>query len=175
MSLKQPECQGSIDTCPYCGNELVHPSELDQSIGRGTIWRRHRRTHYDWGDRDVDPDDDPYLSKNVGPEHEDLDEDCKIETQQYEITFHDEHVERVFVEAANEHEAKEAAELERTYNGEFIETIHTERREVGDPSQASVDYLERMGMLPDDHDVTPSDLERMIEEECETPTEDTSE
>lgn len=167
MSFAQPECQGTIRSCPYCGHELVHPSELDENISRGTIWRRHRRTHYEWCERDVDLEDDPYLSKNHGPDHDDLDRECQIDTQQYEITFHDEHVETVNVEASDKHQAKEIAEHERTYNGEFTHTLHTEKREVGDPSQASVDYLERMGLLSDDHDVTPSDLERMIEEETE--------
>jgi hypothetical protein len=90
-------------------------------------------------------------------------EEARVETQRWQITFHDEHVERVFVEAATKHEAKEIAKEERTYTGEFIQTIHTETDAHGEPSAASIEYLEKFGLLPDDHDVTVEDLERALE------------
>lgn len=90
-------------------------------------------------------------------------EEARVETQTWEVTYHDEHVETVYVEAASRSEAKEAADLERTYNGEFIDTIHTETRTRGEPTAASIEYLENFGLLPDDHDVTVEDLERALE------------
>lgn len=151
-------------TCGVCGRELVRSHELDGQLTRVQIHRRHRRQHYDWsGIGEYDPDNDPYLSRNHGPDHEELDDDCRMDTQTYEITFHDEYVETVRVEAANKGEAKEIAELERTHDGELIETIHTERRAVSEKSQASIEYLEDIGLLPEDHDVTPSDIKELVD------------
>lgn len=157
----------SPETCPICGRTLAHPDELDEQMSQHDIYRAHRRAHYSWGHKEnYDPDSDPYLSQNVGPDIEDerLEEDCIVDTQHYEVKFHTEHVERVVVEASNSGEAKQLAEHKRTYKGEFRDTIHTDKRPVGEPSQASIDYLEAAGLLPADHDVTPDDIEELVSE-----------
>lgn len=87
---------------------------------------------------------------------------AKTETQTFEVTFHYKCIETVRVEAASKAEARDVAERKRTYDGEFVDTIHTERRALGDKSVASIEYLEACGILPEDHDVTPADLERLV-------------
>lgn len=86
-----------------------------------------------------------------------------VDTQTWEVTFHYTCVETVRVEADNKHNAKERAELERTYDGEIMETVHTDRRALGEKSQASIEWLEYHSLLPDDHDVAPEDLEQLTE------------
>lgn len=85
-----------------------------------------------------------------------------VDTQTWKVTFHYEMVETVTVEAANKFEAKQEAEELQTYNGEIMETLHTEKRAWGEKSQASMDYLERYNLLPDDHDVTEEDIQKVI-------------
>jgi hypothetical protein len=89
-------------------------------------------------------------------------DEAKVETQTYKITFHYECVETVTVEAANKSEAKAAAERRQTYDGEILDTIHTERRALGDKSVATLDYLEEYNLLPDDHDVTREDIMELV-------------
>ncbi len=48
----------------------------------------------------------------------------------YEFTYYTEHKERVVVEAPSEDYAKETADAERDYRGDYVETIHTETRRV---------------------------------------------
>lgn len=141
---------GVPDVCPYCDEKLAHPSELDESIGKTTIWRRHRRVHCVWADVPEEMEG-RYLSGDDGKQST-LPQDAQIATQQYEVTFHDEYVERVVVEAATKHEAKELAQETRTYDGELIQTLHTDRRELSEPSQASKEYLELFNLLPEDWD-----------------------
>jgi len=168
-SLQRAKVQNFPDECPMCGETLVSPDELDEKISRRAIWRAHRRNHYDWGSEgEYDPDTDPYLSRNLGPEHEDLDQDCQIDTQHYEVEFYYEKRESVVVEASTKHEAKRIAKEERTLRGEYVQTIHTERRAIGEPSQASVEYLEAFGFLPEDHDVTADDLAELMDESDES-------
>ena len=102
--------QGTPDTCPYCHEKLAVPSELDEHVNSRTIWRRHRRAHFKWGESDAhDPEDDPYLSRNCGPDDEGFSDECKIDTQVYEVTIYSEYRETIRVEANNEHEAEEIA------------------------------------------------------------------
>lgn len=137
--------------CPYCGGELVDPDDAPERVPRGTdeairqtiVWRRHRRVHLPYFDVpedregaylvDEDDDDGPFV-------------ESEIETQTYEVAFHDEHVEYVTVEAATKGEAKERAEDLRTYDGEFTHTIHTETRAQGEQSAPSEEYLEWCGI-----------------------------
>lgn len=150
-TLQTSQFSGGIpDRCPYCDEKLAHPSELDEAIDKTTIWRRHRQVHYSWADVPEEVQG-KYLSGDHG-EQSTLPEEAKMDTQMFEVTFHDEHVERVVVEAATKGEAEEIADLERTYKGEFVQTIHTERRELSEPSQASKDYLEKYNLLPEDWD-----------------------
>jgi hypothetical protein len=91
----------------------------------------------------------------------DLEEDCLIDTQQWEVTFYTEHRETVVVEASHKSEAKTAAKRARTYDGQFTHDLHTERRAVSDESQATIEYLETYGLLPEDHNVTPEHIEEI--------------
>jgi len=91
-------------------------------------------------------------------EESDLGQDCLIATQKWEVTFYTEHRETVVVEASHKSEAKREAEEVRTYDGEFTHVIHTEERAISDDSQATIEYLETRGLLPDDHNVTPEDI-----------------
>jgi len=86
-----------------------------------------------------------------------------VETQTYVVEYHYETIEQVRVEATDKHDAKEAASHKQTYRGELIQTLHTETRSHGNPSAATIEYLEERNLLPDGHDVTPTDLERAID------------
>lgn len=148
---KSKFARGIPDECPYCEEPLAHPSELDKSMDKTTIWRRHRRVHFSWADVPEEVEG-KHLSGDDGSKQTTLPDEAQMDTQQFEVTFHDEHVERVVVEAATKGEAQELAEHKRTYNGEFMETIHTDRRELSEPSQASKEYLETYNLLPEDWD-----------------------
>lgn len=102
--------------------------------------------------------------RDVTEEVEGLSEDCNIETQTYRVEFVDECREVVHVEASNKSEAKWVAEEERTYDSEYIDNLHTRTEDWGEKSLASIEYLEVHGLLPDDHDVTPADLERLADQ-----------
>jgi hypothetical protein len=90
--------------------------------------------------------------------------DCVRETQTYKVEFHYTAVEVVTVEAEHESEAKRLAEDYRSYDGEYQDTVHTKTRSWGEPSPASVEWLEDVGLLPDDHDVSQSDIDRLVME-----------
>lgn len=121
--------------CPECENNVLrsnrdtHPHELQE-------------------DKPLPQDDD----------EKDFGDDCLIDTQTWEVTFYTEHRETVYVEASHKSEAETKAKHERTYNGEFTHDLHTERRAVSDASQATIEYLEFHGLLPDDHNVTEDDI-----------------
>lgn len=112
------------------------------------------------------PHDLDYAESVTDAQREQLEEkipdEAKTETQTFEVTFHYECVETVHVEATSKAEAREAAEREQTFDGEILDTIHTERRALGDTSVASIDYLEEYGILEEDHDVTREDLLRLV-------------
>jgi hypothetical protein len=99
---------------------------------------------------------------------DDLDahEDELQETKMFEVTFRYEYRERVVVEASHKSEAKSRAEHEQQYarGGELVQTLHTEKRELTDASAPTLDYLEEHGFLPEDHDITQSDIERVMAE-----------
>jgi len=88
---------------------------------------------------------------------------AKVETQQYIVDFHYTCVERVKVEASHKAEAKRIGEEIRTYDGEVLDTVHTEKRTVGDPGPPTIEYLESHNLLPEDHDVTQDDLDQLME------------
>lgn len=48
----------------------------------------------------------------------------------WEFEFRTEHRERIVVEAPNEEYAKETAEAERDYRGEYVQTVHTTSRRL---------------------------------------------
>ena len=157
MSESQPPLNSATcypETCAICGRSLAHPSEFDDSITGSAIYRRHRRQHFDWNDSgEYDPADDPFLSENTGADDEDgLPEDCQIETQTYTVERTYEVVEHVTVEAASKAEAKQLAKEKATYDGEYVDTLWSDTRTHGEPSQASTDYLELFGLLPEDYD-----------------------
>jgi len=89
--------------------------------------------------------------------------EARVETSQFNVTFHYEMVEQVSVEAEDKHEAKRLAEEKQTYDGEIMETLHTSKRQWGEMSPASIEYLEQFNLLPEDHDLTQEDLEKVID------------
>jgi len=99
--------------------------------------------------------------RDITDEKPELTDDCNIATQTYEVEFVDEYREVVRVEACNSSEARTKAKHARTYDGEYIDTLHTDTRQRGEESIASLEYLEYHGLLPDDHSVTPDDLKQL--------------
>lgn len=94
------------------------------------------------------PVTEPSVEQETG-----LPEDCLLDTQGYVVQYHMEVVEVVRVpEATDKWDAKEIAGHMRDFRGEYMDDIHTTTREVGEPSQASEDYLKMVGLLPDDTD-----------------------
>jgi len=89
--------------------------------------------------------------------------EARVETATYNVTFHYEVVEQVSVEAADKQEAKRRAERKQTYDGEIMETLHTSRRQWGEYTAASIEYLEEYNLLPDDHDVTEEDIAEVMD------------
>lgn len=146
-------------TCSICDADLIHPNQLDESLSRKQIYRRHRRVHFEWGE-DHEGDEGRYIAGDV-VEKKDLSEDCEIDTQMFTVTFYDEYRETVIVEARNESEAEDIASDIRPHNGEWTQTLHTESEAETDPSQAGEDYLKRIGLLPDDWE---GDLEAELNE-----------
>jgi len=106
---------GAPEYCPYCDEKLAVPEELDEPLARPIIWRRHRRVHFDWADVSEEIEG-KYLSGG-GSTQSQLPREAQVDTQQYEVVFHDEYRERVVVEAASQSEASELAQHERTYDG----------------------------------------------------------
>jgi hypothetical protein len=111
-------------------------------------------------------DTHPHETQSERPlPHEDddneLSEDCLISTRTWEVTFYYETRETVRVEAAHNTEAKRLAREKRELRGGFVQETHDESRELSDGSQATIDYLEQHGLLPQDHDVTQEDIERI--------------
>lgn len=104
-----------FETCRICGEELADPADVGGACSAVEVYRSHRRTHYPWGP-DYDVDVDPYLARN----HRDVDR------RSYTVTFHYTAVERVEVEARDEWAAAELAETQRSHEGEYRETVHTE-------------------------------------------------
>lgn len=134
---------------------MIHCEECDELV------LRSRRQNHEHDLSNSEPGISPKTAESV----EKVPEDAILDTQTYEVTFHYEVVETIRVEAGGKGEAKEAASHEQTYRGEYMDTLHTEKRPVTDPGQASIDYLELHGLLPDDHDVTPADIQRVIDHE----------
>lgn len=175
MSVQRiSEADAYPDKCPVCGRTLAWPEELDEDLGPSAIYRRHRRNHYAWGGKgEYDPSEDPYLSQNVGADEEedDLNEDCKVDTQYFEVEFTYEMRETIVVEATDSRDAIEQAEHKKTYDVELVDTLFTDTIEYGEPSQASLDYLENAGLLPADHDVTEDDIEDLVADSSEDDSE----
>ena len=132
---------------------MICCEECDDLVLRS---RRHEHEH------DLS-DGESGISPKTARSVEKVPKDAILNTKTYEVTFHYEVVETIRVEAGSKGEAKEAASHKQTYRGEYIDTIHTEKRPVTDAGQASIDYLELHGLLPDDHDVTPTDIQRVID------------
>jgi len=123
-----------------------------------TVLRSERFSHeHDLGDADAVERHRTKESVAKVPDH------ALVETQTFVVTYHYEMVEQVRVEASDKHDAREIASHKQTYSGELMETLHTETRSHGDPSTATIEYLESRNLLPDDHDVTPTDLQRAID------------
>jgi len=152
MSVQQTLTGDSFEGQRERPETILQCPECDALVLRS---RRHDHPH-DLTDADSETDAQRKQLEEKIPDA------AKTETQTFEVTFHYECVETVHVEAASKAEAREAAEQERTFDGEFVDTIHTERRALGDTSVASIEYLEAYGILPEDHDVTPADLERLV-------------
>jgi hypothetical protein len=122
-----------------------------------SILRSNRYDHeHDLSDADAVECHKTKVSVEKVPEH------AAVETQTYFVEYHYEVVEQVRVEAADKHDAREMASHKQTYDGELIETVHTRTRPHGSPSAATLEYLERARLLPDDHDISQADIERAI-------------
>ncbi len=89
--------------------------------------------------------------------------EARVETATYNVTFHYEVVEQVSVEASDKQEAKRRAERKQTYDGEIMDTLHTSRRKWSEETPASIDYRGEYNLLPEDHDVTPTDLAKVMD------------
>jgi len=128
--------------CPACGDTVLRSQRFDH---------RHDLTDA----RNVRAAEQQRLADKVP-------EEARVETQTYRVEFTYECREVVEVEAANKSEAKRKAEERQTLRGEYVDTLHTRTESWGDPSAATLEYLETHGALPDDHDVTRSDIEAVI-------------
>jgi hypothetical protein len=106
-----------------------------------------------------------YEKAQVQKLDEQIPDHAKVETQQWIVEFHYTCVERVRVEASDKWDAKREAEEIRTYDGEIMDTVHTDKRAVGESGPATIKYLERQNLLPDDHDITQEDLAKLMEAE----------
>ena len=152
MSVQQTLTGGAVEGRRERPETLLQCPECERLILRS---RRHEHPH------NLD-DADSVTEAQRKQLEEKIPDEAKTETQTFEVTFHYELVERVTVEAATKSEAKRAAERRQTFDGEILDTIHTERRALGDKSVPSIDYLEEYGILPEDHDVTRDDLLRLV-------------
>jgi hypothetical protein len=118
-------------------------------------------------DHDLGEEMQAYEKAKAAKLDEKIPDEAVTETQTWEISFHYTCVETVRVEAEHKHEAKEAAELERNYDGKYMETVHTERRTVSDPSAPSMEWLELHELLPEDHDIGRENIERLLDAKAE--------
>lgn len=151
MSIKQATLDGdTTDATPDKPRTLLYCEQCDENILRS---RRYDHPH------ELEPHSDYLLrkAKEKVPE-----EWHAATTGRYRVEFHYEMVETVWVEAANRSDAKRVAEDERDYNGEITHTVHTDTLKYGE-SPVSVEYLETMGWLADDHDLTQDDIDRICE------------
>lgn len=87
--------------------------------------------------------------KQPTEDDERLPEYCQFDTQTFKVSYHMEVIEVVEVEARSKADAKEQASHIRTYDGEYMDTMHTEKRPLGDLSSVSWEYLENNNLLPD--------------------------
>jgi hypothetical protein len=101
--------------------------------------------------------------QKIGGIEDQVPDHALFDTKTYEVTFHYEMRETVIVEASTKGEAKEFARDLQTYDGEITHTLHTDKRVRDGPSQASVDHLEMLGLLPEDHDVTDEDIQALLD------------
>lgn len=152
MSKQQTLTGDTADNARSIPDTFLYCDECDQAVLRS---ERARHEH------SLDADDSG-MTRQTKESIEKVPEHAIMDTQTYKVTFHDEYVEQVTVEAANVGEAKELAEEKRSFDGELVDTIHTEKRKIGEPGQATIDYLESFNLLPEDHDVTAADIQRVI-------------
>jgi hypothetical protein len=139
----------------------VRPETLLYCEECGEAVLRSRRFDHE---HELDTDKPAYEKALEDELQEKIPDHANIETQSWVVEFHDTHIERVTVEASHKAEAKNVAEEVRTYDGELMETgIHVDRRPIGEASMASIEYLEDRGLLPEDHDITQTDLQRAFE------------
>jgi len=89
--------------------------------------------------------------------------EARIQTRTYRVEFTYEYREVVDVEAADKHEARRIAEEKQTLRGNYVDTLHSRTETWSEKSTATLEYLETQGLLPDDHDVTQSDIEAVME------------
>lgn len=153
--VAQQTLSGDEATCSRTRPEtMVYCEECDEWLLRR---QRHDHEHEVLGTETVIEQQRIEESKEKVPDH------ANLSTATYRVEFHYEVVETIVVEATDKADAKREAEHQQTYDGEYMETIHTSKRQVGDESLVSIEYLERNGLLPEDHDVTEADLRRAAE------------
>lgn len=132
---------------------MLHCDECGEHVLRSRKWDHE----HDLTNADTPTEAQAKLLEDKIPEH------ALFDTKTYRVEFKMEYVEVVTVEAPSKADAKREAEEVRTYDGEYMMDLHTEKRAVSGASQASIDYLETHNLLPDDHDVTQQDIEDLLE------------
>ena len=153
-NIDPSSCESAYpNNCPRCGKRLLHPQKVknryDEELTQNQIYRQHRRTHIDAFD--IPEEENGKYVCNDGEDPRLPDEVADVETKIFTVEFHDTMIEKVQVEASNKHEAKDIAELERTFNGELVETVHTDCYSYQDDATlASEEYLKKVGLLDED-------------------------
>lgn len=152
MEVQQQTLSGDEATCGRTRPEtMVYCDDCDEWLLRH---ERFDHEHDVVGTQTVIEQQRIEESKEKVPDH------ANLSTATYRVEFHYNVVETITVEATDKADAKRQAEHLQTHDGEYMETIHTRKRKVGDESLVSIEYLENNGLLPDDHDVTEADLRR---------------
>lgn len=113
--------------------EDAHPAARNADQLAWAVWLGDRRT----GECISVVADNEQRAKNKALSESDEDEVRGIdgpfqdgEPAYFRFTFHTEHREEVVVEAPDEDYAREAADADRNYSGEYIQTTHTEVQRV---------------------------------------------
>lgn len=153
MQLQQRTLQGTEADAREVPDTLLYCDECDD-----TVLRSDRFDHeHDLSDAKAVTEAQLERLEEKVPDH------AQLNTQTYRVEFTYEYREVVTVEAAGKGEAREQAEHKRDLNGEYMDTLHTRTEAWSDPSPATIDYLEERDLLPDDHQVTQSDIEELMD------------
>lgn len=146
-----PSSRTRPETMCYCG-------DCDDWILRS---ERHDHPHDVVGTETVIEQQRIEDSKEKVPDH------ANLSTATYRVEYTYEVVEVICVEACGPGDARDQASHKQTYEGEFMDTLHTRTEQAGEESLVSLEYLELNGLLPENHDVTEADIRRACEADLE--------